>query len=61
MSKLNPVHVVRTRALILTQKWPNRAKIEMLHGAPKKPTQKWLNRAKIEVLHGTPKNSKVNL
>ena len=39
MSKSNPVHLWRfgrTRALIFTQKWLNRAKIGVLHGTPKK-------------------------
>ena len=38
MSKSNPVHLWRfgrTRALIFTQKWLNRAKIGVLHGTPK--------------------------
>ena len=38
MSKSNPVHpwrFGRTRALIFTQKWLNRAKIGVLHGTPK--------------------------
>ena len=39
MSKSNPVHLWRfgrTRTLIFTQKWLNRAKIGVLHGTPKK-------------------------
>ena len=38
MSKSNPVHLWRfgrTRTLIFTQKWLNRAKIGVLHGTPK--------------------------